>query len=592
MSKKIYKAINLALLFICIAGLILLAAVHITADDQIYAASSYSFFMLEPEAEETQPVDSDAGIYRTFSFTIPDNTMTQKGMELSLYLRQTSARVYLGEDTGLDATHLIYNSTQSGKDHISRATGNYWLSVLMRPEYAGRKLKIELYPQYKDVADLSPRLLIEGHPIFIVINHGELLRHIILPKDMAGIIISLVEVLAGLSFILLIFLSAFSASGRQRYICMSAIALSSGIWKLTTLKTTALITDQFLLAREIWFIGAVLYMLLPVFVMSYFFFEKNSAKIKRVPLVIFTSYVVIVTAAFVLQLFNLVELYAVLRPLAFLSSFMMIIMALSMGFSKTELIWLMPYPFAILADNLIYLFTKDDDTALFMVSWVLISLLGRGYLFVRTSIRQQKALIEKENELRQSQMQVLTSQIKPHFINNALTSIYALTESDPERAQTMIDNLSQYLSSNYMSVIKTEPVPFSDELSCTEAYIKIQKLRFGERIEITYDLQVTDFMLPPFTLQPLVENAIKYNQKNDCPLHIIIRTVRENNYISLTVEDDGNNTISSDETGTGIGLQNIKRRLYLMCRGTLEFTKAEAKDNAMGALVKITIPLQ
>ena len=116
-----------------------------------------------------------------------------------------------------------------------------------------------------------------------------------------------------------------------------------------------------------------------------------------------------------------------------------------------------------------------------------------------------------EKELYEAKVAVMTSQIRPHFMYNALTSIAMMCTIDPETAQEATVTFAKYLRENMDSLKQTKPGPFAQELDHLKKYLYIEKLRFGKKLNIEYDIQATNFVIPLLSAQPLAENAVYQN---------------------------------------------------------------------------------
>ena len=193
-----------------------------------------------------------------------------------------------------------------------------------------------------------------------------------------------------------------------------------------------------------------------------------------------------------------------------------------------------------------------------------------------------------ENELKIKNSQLLLSQIKPHFIYNTLATIQAMITKKPELAQNMIFNFSKYLRTNINSIDDTGIIVFEEELKHVKTYVEIEKCRFSDRINIIYDIQVDDFVLPPLTLQPLVENAIKHGicEKIDGGT-IQIKTWENSEFTFIDIIDDGVGFEFTDSLlENSIGLKNVKYRLKNLCNATMDIF---SKKN-IGTRIHISIP--
>ena len=197
------------------------------------------------------------------------------------------------------------------------------------------------------------------------------------------------------------------------------------------------------------------------------------------------------------------------------------------------------------------------------------------------SIRQQQ-----ENAAQQASITVL--QMRPHFIYNTLMSIYYLCKQDAEKAQQVILDFSTYLRKNFTAIAKADTIPFVEEVEHTRAYLAVEQARFQDRLLVEYEMEFTDFRLPPLTLQPVVENAVKHGLDPELePLFISVASRRRDGYAEIIVDDSGPGFSPSDDDEPHIALDNIRERLRLMCSGEL----AISSPDGGGTVVTIRIPL-
>lgn len=206
------------------------------------------------------------------------------------------------------------------------------------------------------------------------------------------------------------------------------------------------------------------------------------------------------------------------------------------------------------------------------------------------AFKQARKTAELQKELGDINMTLMLSQIQPHFLYNALNTIKYLTKKNPKSAETAIVKFSNYLRANMDSLTEKEPIPFKKELEHVENYIYIECLRFGDRLEVEYDIEYDDFLIPPLTIQPIAENAIKHgiNQRVDGGT-LKISTYKENNEIFVVVEDDGVGFDINQQKNDGrshIGVNNIKTRLKEMMNARVEYSSAVG----VGTKVTIIIP--
>ena len=205
--------------------------------------------------------------------------------------------------------------------------------------------------------------------------------------------------------------------------------------------------------------------------------------------------------------------------------------------------------------------------------------------------QRSKLRIKKlETELEDSRIAIMLSQIQPHFVYNVLNSIYHLYESNPQKAQDAVSKFADYLRSNMQSIEKTELIHFNEEYAHIQTYLSLEQIRFSEELKVEYDIQTTAFRLPALTVQPLVENAVKYGitkRTGGGTVTISTRETEEN--YEVIIEDDGVgfNTDSYMEDGkTHIGIRNVRRRLQSMVGGTLTISSTPGK----GTCAVVCIP--
>lgn len=199
-----------------------------------------------------------------------------------------------------------------------------------------------------------------------------------------------------------------------------------------------------------------------------------------------------------------------------------------------------------------------------------------------------------------SEIAMLRAQIKPHFLYNAINTIIWMSTRDNEKTRHLLYDLSHFLRGSFDFSNQETAIPFEKELELIEAYLSLEQARFGKRLNAQYNIEVSEFSLPPLIVQPIVENAVRHGlmEKIDGGT-VILSTRQEGNAILITVTDNGKGM--SDEQlsswmnegyrsphgeGTGIGLRNINRRLLTQFGYPLVITRG---SNG-GIEVLITIP--
>ncbi|MBQ7491777.1 MAG: histidine kinase [Clostridia bacterium] len=209
--------------------------------------------------------------------------------------------------------------------------------------------------------------------------------------------------------------------------------------------------------------------------------------------------------------------------------------------------------------------------------------------------KKEQELEKLENELRMSRIRNSTSQMQPHFLYNALGSIQEVLLEDPQYASELIEDFTIHLRSCIRAMNSDAPLPFSMELDNIRAYVNIERMRFGERLKVRYEIEADDFLIVPLSIQPLVENAIRHGiyQRGAAGGTVVLRTRDAGDAWRVEVEDNG---VGFDicayrrETESGkrdsTGLKNIIFRLDKVMHADVDI----ASTVGSGTKVTVTIP--
>ena len=202
----------------------------------------------------------------------------------------------------------------------------------------------------------------------------------------------------------------------------------------------------------------------------------------------------------------------------------------------------------------------------------------------------EQALTEKEKVLDLRQAKLLSEQIQPHFIFNALMSIQELCYTDGEKAAKCLEDFSGYLRGNIDALTSEEPIPFETELEHIQQYIALERAGSDRSFTVRYELETTDFLLPALTVQPIVENAVKHGARcrRDGRGEVCLKTEHTGKFIRITVSDNGSGSEITEKQRNhrSIGQESVRTRLQTQCGGVISFSGG--KD---GTTAVITIPL-
>lgn len=206
-------------------------------------------------------------------------------------------------------------------------------------------------------------------------------------------------------------------------------------------------------------------------------------------------------------------------------------------------------------------------------------ILARNY--IETLQQNEEMVIKIERVTRreyETNLKFLKSQIKPHFIHNALNSIIAISRTDMEKTRELLLDFSQYIRSSFDFDNLDHLVPIEHEINFIHSYLTIEKTRFGDSLLIEYDIEDTNILIPSLILQPLVENAVVHGIRKkleDGKIVIYVRHIGDE--VCIGVMDDGvgidlqrvNDMLKGNSSIRGVGLYNINQRLLKLYNRSL-----------------------
>ena len=285
-----------------------------------------------------------------------------------------------------------------------------------------------------------------------------------------------------------------------------------------------------------------------------------------------------IMTAFMTAFYLLYLLYALLqrcslkKKIAFVSFavFPMLLAAITTAWSwagveTTE--FTSTYIFQLLAAYVVFLCDYTEDQELFL--------------------RQKAELSEQARARTELQTALMLSQIRPHFLYNALTAIRNLCKNDPAEAYNALGLFSDYLRGNMDGLGDGRIIPFEKELEHIKTYLMLEQMRFGDELRVEYDIRYRDFSLPALTVQPIVENAVRHGAiMNEDGGVVTIRAERADGGAVITVTDNGPGFDPAVPPADGrrhLGLQNVRECLAASGCGELRL------DSAVGAGTTATI---
>ena len=209
--------------------------------------------------------------------------------------------------------------------------------------------------------------------------------------------------------------------------------------------------------------------------------------------------------------------------------------------------------------------------------------------------RAEQEMIDLKEKLQMSRLRVFTSQMQPHFLYNALGSIQEVVLENPEYASDLIGDFSTHLRASIRAMASDDPIPFSQELENIKAYTAIEKMRFGDKLHIEFNIEARNFLISPLSIQPLVENSIRHGiyERGKEGGTVQLSSRQTDNAWIVTVKDDGVGFDSKaffDEKRkddlTSSGLKNIIFRLKQVMGAEVQIESTIG----VGTVVTVTIP--
>ena len=251
--------------------------------------------------------------------------------------------------------------------------------------------------------------------------------------------------------------------------------------------------------------------------------------------------------------------------------------------AKRYFISLMVYLLPLAATIIAHMFLFFEFFFLLVVGLWALTILA---LVVQENIEEN---LRQQREIANQKASILVLQMRPHFIYNTMTSIYYLCDQDPAKAKQVTLDFTTYLRKNFAAIASDTLIPFAEELEHTRTYLAVEQAQFEDVLFVSFDTPDVSFRLPPLTLQPIVENAVKHGLVGSkTPIHIAVKTRQNGQTHEILVVDDGPGFAQADNGEPHIALDNIRQRLEMMCKGTLEITSAPGG----GTSVRVLIPVE
>ncbi|MEE0858571.1 MAG: histidine kinase [Acutalibacteraceae bacterium] len=524
------------------------------------------------------------------TFILNFNNDISKDEQINLYLDKVKLNVYKNGD-------IIHTYGNDNQPDIVKSIGTEWTSFISPGINADDTIAIELESYYGEISEVYINKFLVN--IFNGTDYN-LLRYQLQQNSLQILFSVLIFITGFVLFVVLLTFKIMKSPIHMGDIFCGLLMMSGALFLLinhdyiTLLFKNAFIVNIFEFLNKLF----IVYFLL-MYSRIYIYNKKIKSTIN-----FFTSiWSVIILTFFVFQVTGVVDFiqfseYIIIPAglLILFSSFFLI-----MEFNKnknankkTVLISSIILSLSILAEIIIKATTDKYSSEIFMftlLTFTITQFISIMIISKRNTIKAAKT--EKmESELLQSKISVMLSQIQPHFLYNTLVVIRQLCDIDPKMAKEAITEFASYLRGNLDSLTLNNTISFEKEMEHVENYISLEKKRFGDKINIDYDIEAVEFEVPSLTIQTIVENAIRHGiTKRKEGGTVTIRTRENHHNYTIEVHDNGvgvdlTKPPQQDNNRSHIGVENTKKRIETMCDGELIF---ESTPN-IGTSVFITLP--
>lgn len=429
-------------------------------------------------------------------------------------------------------------------------------------------------------------------------NHYSLLKNQI-ETDLPQILMSLFTFVIG--FVLLVVLLTFKIMRSPIEIgslSCAMLVISGGIASFINYDYITLIFADSILVNIIDYLNLLLLMLFLLFYIRIYIHNKSISKAIDFFIYIWTA---IIICYYIYQSLGLTTLIILTKNIVSITIlillFLIVFLIIEYKNCKGTLFSL-NFTILLVISILVEAYNKAKNSEFICIVFEIGILIFAVTHFVSIMIKAQKSFVQAakaekiENELIQSKVSVMLSQIQPHFLYNTLVVIRQLCDINPKTAKKAITEFATYLRGNLDSLTLNTTIPFEKEMEHIENYVSLEKKRFGDKINLEYDFECLDFDIPSLTVQTIVENAIRHGiTKRKEGGTVTIRTRESKKRYIIEVHDNGvgmDLTIPPEysDNRSHIGLDNVRKRVESMCNGELLFNSTPN----IGTTVYMSIP--
>lgn len=564
--------------------------------------------------------EAPIGIIKEYRFNLGDNL---KGdTSLAFYTVHQYVIVKIDDEE-------VYKLLPSGDNRITKTVASNWVMIPLYTEDSGKEVCVEIIPVYQSFRNRQVDFLV-GNPLDIYRAR--------LAKDLPEIVLSGLAIFIGIIFLCIAGYGFIMKRKGNGLASLGLFSVMLGIWRFTDTRFTPFMDGG--KPVFIYYISIIMPMLgiLPLIKWTKMYFTEKGRKILQMYQ---TAILLLCLVQFGLQLFGVVDI----RQIMITTHISMVIGVLCLvaviiyerkckhkiyGTLATqadketiptsklaiELRMSLICVAGIVLDVFAFYIKGNSSGLVFTLMAFLIYIICMGILSMqrygkqqmeiakldrqvaqqnleiseqnRQIAKQNMELARQERKLTDSRIKAMMSQIRSHFIFNVLATISTYCKVDPKEADRALITFSRYLRRNIRNIEEDGLIDFNVELEQVKDYVALEQLRFEDRIIFETDIETTSFQIPPLTIQPIVENAIKHGIiEHGKSGVIILKTQRNDKYIEIIVSDNGVGfDLKQLEKSESVGIKNVRYRVENMVDGTLEYNSIIG----VGTTVTIRIP--
>lgn len=590
MSEKLgVRLSKISILISVIAGLalvVLLIMLFMTDNVEVRRSRPDSGYktITDFSCREIEDADAPIGVRKEYTFLI--DCTPESDTHLAFYT------VHQYVDVWLDGQN-IYSLKPSGKNRMIKTVGSNWVMIPLYREDTGKEIRVEITPVYESFRDREVTFLVGSE---LAVYKWRLTR------DMPQLILGMMAVFVGFVFVCVAVYNMLSKHRGKSLAALGLFSVMMGFWRLTDTRFTPFILPD----KPVFLFYVSIAMLMLGMIPLIKCIEERFDRISRL---ILNGYCV---GAVIVCLVQLLLQFIGVRDLRDMLSVTHIVIACGVITVVGNVIFeRIKYPekprmlagkrlpliclAGVVADVVAFYIKGNSSGLCFSLMAFLLYIVFMGiatmYDYSEQELRlaeKDRQLAEKERQLTERRVATMMSQIRTHFIFNVLTAISGFCKYDAQKADDALILFARYLRRNIKIIEEEGLIDFSKELEQLEDYVSLEQMRFGSMIAFEKEIGVEHFLLPPLTVQPIVENAIKHGLvEHGRSGTIRLQTKREKDNIIITVTDDGAG-FAPEECGKedSVGIKNVRYRLENMVQGSLTIESSPG----MGTKVTICIP--